>query len=151
MRYRAPAPFHSMASSPPQNCTRPSTCPLLHLTAFNCKSNVVPLPRRSTLRGVGWIAMNLQLAETHLFSMGLEYLPTLILYNFSAIHVAKQSSLIWCIWAIISGQIILFHQPRFPWNKGNSITEPPFGGNPSCEVAIIWPPGYKQQKVPINH
>ncbi len=40
---------------------------------------------------------------------------------------------------ILSGQIIIFHQPRFPWNKGISLTKPPFGGNRSCEVAIIWP------------
>ncbi len=39
----------------------------------------------------------------------------------------------------ISGQIIIFHQPRFPWNKGNSHPKPPFGGNRSSEVAIIWP------------
>ncbi len=39
---------------------------------------------------------------------------------------------------INSGQIIIFHQPRFPWNKGNSLTKPPFGVR-SCEVAIIWP------------
>ena len=38
----------------------------------------------------------------------------------------------------ISGQIIIFHQPRFPWNKGISLTKPPFGVR-SCEVAIIWP------------
>ena len=40
-----------------------------------------------------------------------------------------------CIW---SGQITIFHQPRFPWNKGISLTKPPFGVR-SCEVAIIWP------------
>ena len=28
---------------------------------------------------------------------------------------------------IPSGQIIIFHQPRFPWNKGISLTKPPFG------------------------
>ena len=39
---------------------------------------------------------------------------------------------------ILSGQIIIFHQPRFPWNKGISLTKPPFGVR-SCEVAIIWP------------
>ncbi len=39
---------------------------------------------------------------------------------------------------IISGQIIIFHQPRFPWNKGISLTKPPFEVR-SCEVAIIWP------------
>ena len=33
---------------------------------------------------------------------------------------------------------IIFHQPRFPWNKGISLTKPPFGVR-SCEVAIIWP------------
>ncbi len=38
----------------------------------------------------------------------------------------------------MSGQIIIFHQPRFPWNKGISLTKPPFGVR-SCEVAIIWP------------
>ena len=37
-----------------------------------------------------------------------------------------------------SGQIIIFHQPGFPWNKGISLTKPPFGVR-SCEVAIIWP------------
>ena len=26
-----------------------------------------------------------------------------------------------------SGQIIIFHQPGFPWNKGISLTKPPFG------------------------
>ena len=38
----------------------------------------------------------------------------------------------------ISGQIIIFHQPRFPWNKGISLSQLPFGVR-SCEVAIIWP------------
>ena len=42
----------------------------------------------------------------------------------------------------VSGQIIIFHQPRFPWNKGISLTKPPFGGNRSCEVAIISPDVY---------
>ena len=37
-----------------------------------------------------------------------------------------------------SGQIMIFHQPRFPWNKGIPLTKPPFGVR-SCEVAIIWP------------
>ena len=31
--------------------------------------------------------------------------------------------------------------PRFPWNKGISLTKPPFGVR-SCEVAIIWPDIY---------
>ena len=41
----------------------------------------------------------------------------------------------------ISGQIIIFHQPRFPWNKGSHFPSKtlPFGENRSCEVAIIWP------------
>ncbi len=34
---------------------------------------------------------------------------------------------------------IIFHQPRFPWNKGISLTKPPFGENRPCEVAIICP------------
>ncbi len=38
---------------------------------------------------------------------------------------------------ILSGQIIIFHQPRFPWNKGISLTKLPFKVR-SCEVAIIW-------------
>ena len=38
----------------------------------------------------------------------------------------------------VSGEIIIFHQPRFPWNKRISLTKPPFGVR-SCEVAIIWP------------
>ena len=37
-----------------------------------------------------------------------------------------------------SGQIIIVHQPSFPWNKKISLTKPPFGVR-SCEVAIIWP------------
>ena len=37
-----------------------------------------------------------------------------------------------------SGQTIIVHQPRFPWNKKISLTKPPFGVR-SCEVAIIWP------------
>ena len=41
-------------------------------------------------------------------------------------------------WSHKSGQIIIFHQPRFPWSKGSSLTKPPFGVR-SCEVAIIWP------------
>ena len=34
----------------------------------------------------------------------------------------------------------LLHQtePGFPWNKGISLTKPPFGVR-SCDVAIIWP------------
>ena len=39
---------------------------------------------------------------------------------------------------ITSGQIIIFHQPGKTWNKGISLTKPPFGVR-SCEVAIIWP------------
>ena len=35
-----------------------------------------------------------------------------------------------------SGQIIIFHQSRFPRNKGMFLTKPPFGVR-SCEVAII--------------
>ena len=38
----------------------------------------------------------------------------------------------------LSSQIITFHQPRFTWNKGISLTKPQFGVR-SCEVAIIWP------------
>ena len=41
----------------------------------------------------------------------------------------------------VSGQILIFHQPGFSWNKGISLTKPPFGVR-SCEVAIIWPDVY---------
>ena len=41
----------------------------------------------------------------------------------------------------LSGQIIICHQPRFPWNKRTSLTKPPFGVR-SCEVAIICPDLY---------
>ncbi len=37
-----------------------------------------------------------------------------------------------------SGQIIIFHQLRFSWNKGIALPQLPFGVR-SCEVAIIWP------------
>ena len=37
---------------------------------------------------------------------------------------------------------IIFLQPRFAWNKGMSLTKPPFGVR-SCEVAIIWPELWK--------
>ena len=40
-----------------------------------------------------------------------------------------------------TGQIRIIHQHDFPWfswNKGNSVSKPPFGVR-SCEVAIIWP------------
>ena len=53
----------------------------------------------------------------------------------------------WASWYKKSGQIIIFHQPRFPWNKGISLTKPPFGVR-SCEVAIIWPEkSYLQSKL----
>ena len=37
----------------------------------------------------------------------------------------------------ISGQILTFHQRRFPWNKTLFLTKPPFGGNRSCEVPTV--------------
>ena len=40
----------------------------------------------------------------------------------------------------VSGQIIIFHQPRFPWNfRGFTFQNATFlGANRSCEVIIIW-------------
>ena len=39
-----------------------------------------------------------------------------------------------------SGQIIIFHQPRFPWNKGMSLTITTIWGKSIVfSVAIIWP------------
>ena len=43
----------------------------------------------------------------------------------------------------LSGQIIIFHQPRFPWNKGFSLPQLPFRVR-SFEVAIIWPDLYQK-------
>ena len=41
------------------------------------------------------------------------------------------------------GQIIIFHQPRFPWNKGISLTfHHHLGILVVFEVAIIWPDSY---------
>ena len=45
--------------------------------------------------------------------------------------------------------LYIFHQPRFPWNKGISLTKPPFGVR-SCEVAIIWPDIYINMGKPIS-
>ena len=59
------------------------------------------------------------------------YLPTFIL----------RINQMWVNNVYISGQMILFHQPRFPWNKGISISQLPFSVR-SCEVAIIWPDIY---------
>ena len=42
---------------------------------------------------------------------------------------------------ILSGQIIIFHQPSCPWKKGISQTKPPFWVR-SFEVTIIWPDIY---------
>ncbi len=49
-----------------------------------------------------------------------------------------------------SGQIIIFHQARFPWNKRVSLTKRPFGGNRSCEVAIIWPDDWSHFSPPAQ-
>ena len=42
----------------------------------------------------------------------------------------------------VHSQILTFHQPRFPWNKGISLTKTTIWGPRSCEVAIIWPDVY---------
>ncbi len=66
-----------------------------------------------------------------------------ILFNWSCVYRKN----IW--WSKLSGQIIIFHQPRFSWNKGISLTKPPFGVR-SCEVAIIWPEVIYESKVKIS-
>ena len=72
------------------------------------------------------------------------------LWNFREIHI-KQPKTMFC-WRIqrfvmsddvgmyvnITGQITIFHQPRFPWNKWIALTKLPFGVR-SREVGIIWP------------
>ncbi len=76
----------------------------------------------------------------------LEMIGIWIIHTLTSDHVAE--SLVYQ-----SGQIIIFHQPRFHWNKGISLTKPPFGVR-SCEVAIIWPDqcinGFSWWKVSIN-
>ena len=37
----------------------------------------------------------------------------------------------------VSAQNLIFHQPRFLWHKGRSLTKPPFGVRDPCEVAKI--------------
>ena len=51
-----------------------------------------------------------------------------------------------------SGQIIIFHQPRFPWNsRGFPETSATFWGPRSGEVAIIWPEEFwRDSDVPLN-
>ena len=44
-----------------------------------------------------------------------------------------------CTYKQISGQVIIFHQPGFAWNKKNSRPKSYLLGVRSCEVAIIWP------------
>ena len=44
----------------------------------------------------------------------------------------------------LSGQIMIFRQPIFPWNKRISLAKPPFKVR-SCEVAIIWPDLWKKE------
>ena len=43
---------------------------------------------------------------------------------------------------------IIFHQPRFPWNRGTSLTKPTFGVR-SREVTIICPDS-SSSKSPLN-
>ena len=42
------------------------------------------------------------------------------------------------LYIYIYGQIIIFHQPRFPWNKGISLPKRYLLGWRSCEIAILW-------------
>ena len=46
-----------------------------------------------------------------------------------------------------SGQLIIFHQPRFPWNsRGFPFLNATFFGVRSCEVVIIWPNDCERSK-----
>ena len=38
----------------------------------------------------------------------------------------------------VSGQIIMFHQPRFPWNKGMSLTKVVWGRYNLTKCSCIW-------------
>ena len=60
-------------------------------------------------------------------------------HPFEKEHHLPSTSIFWVRSPLVfagPGQIIIFHQPRFPWNKGISHTKPPFGGNRSCEVGM---------------
>ena len=46
-----------------------------------------------------------------------------------------------------SGQIIIFHQPRFPWKKRNSRTKQAFGGPGCIRFAIKCDQKIKQKKL----
>ena len=54
------------------------------------------------------------------------------------VHHLRKIIPIWALTCMTSGQIMLFRQPRFPWNKGISLTKPPFGVR-SCDIAMIRP------------
>ena len=66
--------------------------------------------------------------------------PEHIAWNWKGIrNTIFQPNLQWCwrpFW--FAGQTIVFHPPRFHWNKGISLTKPPFRVR-SLEVAIVWP------------
>ena len=42
-----------------------------------------------------------------------------------------------------SRQITIYHQPRFPWNRGFPLLFATFWGPRPCEVAIIWPDRFR--------
>ena len=102
------------------------------------KSNNFPVPCPLTAEDADWnhqICLNLYIQLlTPTDNLALRFRTPRVLKT-KPIHC--RLNLIICDWELF-GQIIIFHQPRFPWNKGNSLTKPPFGVR-SCEVAIIWP------------
>ena len=86
----------------------------------------------------GWVFTNLKRWSCwfHLLITRWRHLNT------SPQCISAQKATIFCEYLaamrLASGQIIIFHQAGFPWNKGISLTKSPFGVR-SCEVAIIWP------------
>ncbi len=76
-----------------------------------------------------WLAEISSLAFFHGFTE-LQHVQSFWLVHVGDWNILKQSD-----------QIVIFHQPRFPWNKGSHFPSQtvPFGGPRSCEVAKIWP------------
>ena len=78
--------------------------------------------------------------------MGLEYLPTWKPYK-SAIHVVGINI---PVPRMVSGQNIIFHQPRFPWNfQRLPLLFTTIWGENSCEVVIIWPDGTRWAPIAV--
>ena len=120
----------------------------------SCQSLAAPICKEM-LKRVKWIAVK----EKNIYLGVIATWPSTVII-FALLQAAIPHSLSWQAWTDLPGcrlmlklhhkvwvnmfrlsinilaNFIMFHQPRFPWNKGFSRTKP-FGVR-SCEVAIIW-------------